>query len=167
MRPVRIGNGIMLGLLARMLRVFWRPDSEGSGGAVVLAFPYTVAAAPPAQPSGMPPAPIAFIRLSGETPAAHRKPVSRHLAARLQSVQRLNPPASRSRLKAATSPAGKPKVLVAAPQMKSSRAVKPGVVLDRLATHSRRTSAEIVNLGDVRRTRQVEATDRDIAAIFN
>jgi hypothetical protein len=91
-------------------------------------------------------------------------------------VQRLNTPTSRSRPKTAISPAGKPKALPNAgnpkaisdtPQLKSSRAVKPGVVLNRLATQSRRASAEIVNLGDVRRNRQVETTDRDIAAIFN
>ena len=155
----------MLGLLARMLCVFWRPESEGSGGAVVLTFPNTVVAAP-AQPRVIPAAQVAFILLSGEAAVPIRKPASRHLPARLQSVQRLNPPTIRSRSKAATSPAGKPKALLAAPQMKSSRAVKPSIVLDRLAPHARRESAEIVNLGDVRR-RQVEAMDRDIAAIFN
>jgi hypothetical protein len=89
------------------------------------------------------------------------------MAARLQSVQRLNSPSSRSRPKTAISPAGKPKAISHAPQLKSSRSVKPGVVLGRLATQTHRESAEIVNLGDVRRTRQVETTDRDIASIFN
>jgi hypothetical protein len=174
MMSVGMRNGMMLGLLTRIWRVFWRPETEGSG-AVVLTFPNPVMAAP-AQSNPLPAAPVAFLRLSGETAPADPKPASRHLAARLQSVQRLNSPTSRSRPKAAISPAGKPKALPEAgtskpishsPHMKSSRAVKPGVVLNRLATQSRRESAEIVNLGDVRRTRQVEATDRDIAAIFN
>ncbi len=100
---------MMLGLLTRIWRVFWRPETEGSG-AVVLTFPNPVMAAP-AQPNPLPAAPVAFLRLSGETAPPIRKPASRHLAARLQSVQRLNSPTSRSRPKAAISPAGKPKAL--------------------------------------------------------
>jgi hypothetical protein len=175
MMSVGMRNGMMLGLLTRIWRVFWRPEIEGAGGAVVLTFPNPVSASP-APPNPLPVAPVTFLRLSGETAPPIRKPASRHLAARLQSVQRLNTPTSRSRPKTAISPAGKPKALPNAgnpkaisdaPQLKSSRAVKPGVVLNRLATQSRRESAEIVNLGDVRRNRQVETTDRDIAAIFN
>jgi hypothetical protein len=147
----------MLGFLTRILRVFWRPETEGSGGAVVLTFP-SPAAETFVQSNPLPAAPVAFLKRSGETAPTIQKPATRHLAARLQSVQRLNSPTSRSCRKAAISPA---------PQLKSSRVVNPGVVLNRLATHSRRTSAEIVDLGVVRRTRQVEATDWDIAAIFN
>jgi hypothetical protein len=157
---------MMLGLLTRIWRVFWRPDMEGSSTAAVLSFSVPVSATP-TQISPLPTAPIAFLRLSGETAAAVRSPVSRHLAARLQSVQRLNPPASRSRPKPTIAPAGKPLALERTPHLKASRAVKPGVVLDRLSTNSRREGAEVVNLGDVRRSRQVEATDRDIAAIFS
>jgi hypothetical protein len=156
----------MLGLWSRILRVFWRPDSEGSGGAVVLAFP-NVAVAPPAQPGPVIAAPVEFIRRSGEATAPIRHPSSRHLAARLQIAQRLNPPASRSRPKASTPPAGKPKALPSAPQMKSLRAVTPGVVIGRLDRRSRQPSAEIVNLTEIRRSRQIEATDREISALFN
>ncbi|MBY0226622.1 MAG: hypothetical protein K2Q28_12520 [Hyphomicrobium sp.] len=147
----------MLGFLTRILRVFWRPETEGSGGAVVLTFPNPESETL-AQTNPLPAAPVAFLRRSGETASTIQKPSTRHLAARLQSVQRLNSPTSRSCRKAAMSPA---------PHLKSARAVTPGVVLKRLATHSRRTSAEIVNLSDVRRNRQVETMDRDIAAIFN
>lgn len=147
----------MLGLLTRILRVFWRPETEGAGGAVVLTFPIP-AAENVAKSNPLPAAPIAFLRRSGEAAPTIQKPATRHLAARLQSVQRLNTPTSRSCRKAAISPA---------PHLKSSRVVKQGVVLSRRSSPSPRTIAEVVDLGEVRRTRQVEAMDRDIAAIFN
>jgi hypothetical protein len=51
--------------------------------------------------------------------------------------------------------------------MKSLRAVTPGVVIGRLDRRSRQPSAEIVNLKEIRRSRQIEATDREISALFN
>lgn len=161
----------MFGFLSRILRVLWRQDTEGSqASAVILPFQHPTdvadAAAQVVAASGAM-APVAFIRQTADIQAAPTRPTSLHLASRLQSVQRLNPPVSRSRKKTNVSPAGKPKPLSAAPVTRPSRPVKPGIVLDRLERPSRRSSAEIISLTDVRRVRQVEATDQEIAALFN
>jgi hypothetical protein len=152
----------MFGLLARLFRVLWRHESEGSEtGATILAFP------PSQQISSTFAAPVAFIRRSAEPAPTRHGNSPRLLAARLQSVQRLNPPSSRSRPKPAHLKAGKLPRPVAVAQIKPSRPAKPGVVLDRIVSRSRRGSADIVNLTEVRRARQIEAADLELTALFN
>jgi hypothetical protein len=163
----------MLGLFARLLRVFWRQDTEGSqNDAVILRFPtITVGAGsePPAdnQPTGAI-IPVAFIRRAAEPIARRNKVENRQLAARLLAVERLNPPSSRSR---GTKPSGharpQAKVVTAYGAIKKNAPSNPGVVLNRIGTSSVRSSADIVSLTDVRRARQIEAADYEIAALFN
>ncbi len=152
----------MLGFMTRLWRVLWRQDSEGSGGAVVLAFPQaTVAAEAPA-------AHVAFIQMSAEpcVQPVVQEPARRHLAAQLQSVSRLNPPSSRAVAKPLVAPAGKPRPVAAATPLKRSSRVKPGAVLSRIAAADRQRGANVIDLQKFRRERQNAATDREIAALF-
>jgi hypothetical protein len=152
----------MFGLLARLFRVLWRQESEGfEAGATLLPFPA------PTSGIAVTAAPVEFIRRSADAVPQPRSHSPRQLAARLQSVQRLNAPSGRSRPRAVTPPSGRPTPLSGAPERKATQQAKPGVVLDRIASRRRRPSAEIVNLTDVRRARQIAASDREIAALFN
>jgi hypothetical protein len=163
----------MLGLFARLLRVFWRQDTEGSqNDAVILRFPtVTVAAANQPPADNQPTAaiiPVAFIRRAAEPIARRNKVENRQLAARLLAVERLNPPSSRAR---GTKPSGhaqpKAKVVTAYGAIKKNASSHPGIVLNRIGASSARSSAEIVSLTDVRRARQIVAADCEIAALFN
>ena len=163
----------MLGLFARLLRVFWRQDTEGSqNDAVILRFPPVTSAAssgPPAENQATAAIiPVAFIRRAAEPIARRNKVENRQLAARLLAVHRLNPPSSRSRVSAAagrSKPQAKVVPAFAAPKKNSS--IKPGVVLNRIGSPSGQSSADIVSLTDVRRARQIEAADYEIAALIN
>ena len=157
----------MFELLARLFRVLWRQDNDGTGGsAVVLAFPVESAEVSPTVS-----APVAFIRqLGGSVPGSSATPArrSRPLSAQLQGVSRLNPPVSRARSKTAS--AGKPKPMAAVPAHKRISA-KPGVVLNRIQGATQRRSAAVVDLAEiraeVRRAKQIEATDMELVALFN
>jgi hypothetical protein len=164
----------MFELLARLFRVLWRQDLGGTGGsAVILDF----------QPAGQPvlgqegakpaAAPVDFIRQAGHaaSQAGQTAPVTRHLSAQLHSVSRLNGPSNRARRPSASARANKPKPMAATAPLKRTPAVKPGVVIGRIARPSGRDSAAIVNLAEVRaearRATMVEAVDREIVALFN
>jgi hypothetical protein len=162
----------MLGLLTRLLRVLWRQDAEGAGqGAVVL--PFDSQARGKAAGSVPLPQPVEFIRQAGEVvalvPVTARAAVPAHrpLAAQLQSVARLNAPTSRARARPRLPAAGKPKPVVAVCVLKRQVEAKRGVVLGRLNSGDRDTRAEVVNLSSVRRSKQIELADREIAALFN
>ncbi|OYW56454.1 MAG: hypothetical protein B7Y80_06615 [Hyphomicrobium sp. 32-62-53] len=170
-----MGNDIMFELLARLFRVLWRQDSEGTGGsAVILDFPAATAVA--TQDAAVPvAAPVVFIRKAGEvtaSPGGHIAAApSRHLSAQLHSVSRLNGPSSRARIGSAAAPAKKPKPMAAPAALKRTPAVRPGVVIGRLSPAQKRTSAAIVDLAevraDVRRAKQVESVDQEIVALFH
>lgn len=165
----------MFELLARLFRVLWRQDGEGTGGSAVI-LDFSAAAVQSAQISTPPTsAPVAFIRQAGEAKSAtgaHRPAApSRHLSAQLQSVSRLNGPSSRARSTSAVARANKAKPLAAPPALKRSSAVKPGVVIGRLTPGQKRHSAAIVDLADVRanvqRAKQIDTVDQEIVALFN
>jgi hypothetical protein len=162
----------MLGLLTRLLRVLWRQDAEGAGHSAVV-LPFDNQMREKAAGSLPPPQPVEFIRQVGEVvtlvPVAARAvvPAYRPLAAQLQSVARLNAPTSRARARPRLPAAGKPKPVVAACVLKRQVEVKRGVVLGHLNSGDRNTRAEVVDLSSVRRSKQIEAADREIAALFN
>lgn len=148
----------MFGFLARLFRVLWRQETEGFRTGAVSAPDL-----PSSQAVFSPAAPVAFLRCSAETALPRQ---GRRLAGRLLSVQRLNPPVGRSRSKSELATVGKRQRPIAQAQIKASRAAKPGVVLDRIALCRRRGSADIVNLTEVRRARQIEAANRELTALF-
>lgn len=162
-----VGWGVaMIGLLARLMRIFWRQDSEGSRAATPAVD--MIRPLPPAPP---PLAQVEFVRSIASTEVAQLAPAasqpSRHLAPRLQSVARLNAPSGRVPAKARSAPVHKPRPVLAAPVAKRRSTAQHGQVLDRMAKAKRARGAEIIDLAAVRRERQVELLDLDIAAIFN
>lgn len=156
----------MIGLLTRLMRIFGRQDNEGSHAATSAA--EAIRPLPPAPP---PQAQVEFVRSVAATQIAPATPVatrpSRHLAPRIAAVARLNAPSARALPKARSTPASKPKPVITGPVIKRRSVSKPGAVLDRIAKTRRPASAEIIDLAAVRRERQVELLDLDIAAMFN
>ncbi len=165
----------MFELLARLFRVLWRQDLGGTGGSAVI-LDFQPAGSPLLGQEGAKPAaaPVAFIRQAGHAasqagPTAPA-PLTRPLSAQLHSVSRLNGPVNRARRTPATR-ANKPKPMASPAPLKRSPAIKPGMVIGRIARTSGRDSAAIVNLAEVRaearRATMVEAVDREIVALFN
>jgi len=172
---LQLGNDIMFELLARLFRVLWRQDSEGTGGSAVI-LDFQAAAAIATQDAAVPvAAPVVFIRRAGEVVASTGGHLagasSRHLSAQLHSVSRLNGPSSRARNGSAVARVHKPKPMLAPAALKRTPAVRPGVVIGRLSPAQKRTSASIVDLAevraDVRRAKLVESVDQEIVALFN
>jgi hypothetical protein len=156
----------MIGLLTRLMRIFGRHDNEGSHAATSAAEAIRpLPAAPPPQ------AQVEFVRSVASTQMAPATPVatqpSRHLAPRIAAVARLNAPSARVLPKARSTPAAKPKPVITDPVIKRGSVAKPGAVLERIAKTRRAASAEIIDLAAVRRERQVELLDLDIAVMFN
>lgn len=156
----------MIGLFARLMRIFGRQDSEGSQAATTASD--NVRPLPPAPP---PLAQVEFVRTiaASQIDATDRTVAapSRLLAPRLQAVARLNAPSGRIPAKHRSAPAHKPKPALAAPVAKRRSPSQPGVVLDRIAKARRARGAEIIDLAAVRRERHVDLIDLEIAAVFN
>jgi len=167
-------TSMMFEFIARLVRIFWRPESECAGGnGVLLAFPAALPVTAES-PAKMATAPVVFIRRTGEATqvaACLPKAASRHLSAQLQSVARLNPPSSRYNRGSALTRSQKPKPMAAPAELKRTASVKPGVVIGRLQAAQRRNPAAVINLAEVRaevqRAKQIEATDMELVALFN
>ena len=167
-----------LGFLTRMFRVLWRQESEGSradtvGATVPAPQIHKPAAAHGRLPLNIELSPSEAVVLA--FPASHAAPTgtkvtdicpSRHLAARLNSVQKLNQPAGRMRPRPATSPAGKPKPVAVKAACKPLRDVPPNAILNRMPKPANRAHAEIVDLSAVRMARLRTDLDLEIASVF-
>lgn len=164
-----MGENMKFDWWSRLLRIFRRQECEGSAGAAdLLVFPIgevrhePIVALAPMEPAALPDAVMIAAPLLLEPQATH----SRHLAAQLQSVGRLNQPKSRARPKPSVSRTTKPKPVATTPVLKRAANVQPGVVLLRTEHLCRRsTSAEIVDLAAIRRERLIELDEPESFAL--
>jgi hypothetical protein len=158
----------MFGLLTRLWKVLWRQDMEGAGpNGTLVSLPESLFLPSGAETIGQ--APIEFLRRSGDVaaPVQTTTPSNRNLAAQLQCVARLNTVSSRKPPKNSAAQTAKPKPLAQAPAVKRIPAPAPGVVLNRISRTAARGSAVVVDLATVRRAKQVDTSDMEIAALFH
>lgn len=143
----------MLSFIHRLVRLFWRPETGTSSAERIVMLP----AAEPVMPAVVSTSSVeirpVLARDHHPVPAAPMQP-ARLMAARLQAVERLNPPKSRAAKKAGSAQPGKPKPKSEKVALKHRPASKSGVVTARLKSGSTRQSAEIIDLTEARNARR-------------
>lgn len=151
----------MLSFLNRLVRLFWRPETGTASAARIVIMP----AAEPVMPAMMAAASIEIrpaVAPSAPAVAEQRSPAPARtksnaplFAARLQAVDRLNPPKTRRAIGRKPSPdaARKPKPKAAAPALKRRPDTKSGIMTARLNRTATRPSADIIDFAEARRTR--------------
>ena len=165
----------MFDFLSRLIGLFRREASEGlamSAGAASAApsglRPMTTA--PTIEWVSFEKAAVEIIAARTTAPAAPRPAVPAAsaglIAARLQSVARLNPPSALARKKSLRSPAHKPRPVQIHSAPKRRADAKSGLVLERMQKMAPLPSAEIIDLDAERRARRIQAVQAELAAIF-